>query len=527
MNLNQSLLRAVSLWPDREAVADGQLKLTYSELGDRVASLCAGLKTAGVLPSDVVGVISPNCHEYLELYYAAAFAGAVLNPINYRLSAPEIIEILNDCDVRVLFVHQDFEATALEVCKSYTKLRQIIWLGLGTSPRTDCKSQRYEPFLLSHPGVELPAGLPEPDTLAQLYYTSGTTGQSKGVMISHENAAVNALGAVSELALSDRDCWAHLAPMFHLVDAWAVWAVTWVGGKHTFLPYFKVAEVLPLLEREKVTLTALVPTMLGGLLSSPNTWEYSYPDLRMILTAGSPVAPELVRQVGDVFHCEYAQFYGMTETSPFLTISIPLERHKNLPARRLQEIKASTGRPFISAEVKVVRENGQEVERDGTEVGEIIARGPNVTKGYWHKPQITGETIRKGWIYTGDLAVVDEDGFINIVDRKKDMIITGGENVYSTEVEHVLYEHAAVLECAVLGIPDDSWGEIVKAVVVLQPGHDATEADLVEYVQKRLARYKAPKSIDFVEELPKTGSGKIYKKGLRERYWEGQKKKVH
>ncbi|MBZ0185715.1 MAG: long-chain-fatty-acid--CoA ligase [Candidatus Obscuribacterales bacterium] len=527
MNLNQSLLRAISLWPDNQAVADGQVQYTYRELGERVAALAAALRSARVMQSDVVGVIAPNCHEYLELYYAAAFSGVVLNPVNYRLNPEEIDEILSDCDVRVLFVHQDFQDTALKLLAKHSKIRLVIWLGLGTSPETEVKSQRYEPFLLSGQGAQLPSELPESYDLAQLYYTSGTTGRSKGVMISHENAYINALGAVTELNLSDADCWAHLAPMFHLVDAWAVWAITMVGGKHTFLPYFKAADVLPLLEKEKVTITALVPTMLGLLLSSPKSWEYSYPDLRMIMTAGSPIAPDLVRQVGDVFACDYVQFYGMTETSPFLTISLPYASHRHLPDRRLQEIKATTGRPFICAEVKVVKDDGKEVVRDGVEVGEIIARGPTVTKGYWNKPQQTGETIRRGWIHTGDLAVVNEDGYINIVDRKKDMIITGGENVYSTEVEHVLYEHPGVLECAVLGVPDESWGEIVKAVVVAQPGHEPSEAELIELVQSKLARYKAPKSIDFIDEMPKTGSGKIYKKKLRERYWQGRERKVH
>jgi acyl-CoA synthetase (AMP-forming)/AMP-acid ligase II len=527
MHLNQSLLRAIAIWPEREAIADGQKKMNYEELGKRVAALIGALKEAGIKKGDVVACMAVNCHEYLELYYACSFMAAVLNPLNYRLKTEEVRAILKDSDARIFVGHTEFaDQIKLVFAGSPTTVKQVLWLGPGTTPAIDIESKNYEKFLMSKWGTELPDPVATSEDLAQLYYTSGTTGTAKGVMLSQMNCAFNALGAVAELQIKDSDVWLHVAPIFHLVDAWAIWAVTWAGGKHVFLPQFKTTAVMETIEREHVTMTALVPTMLNSLLEAHNVWEYSYSSLRYILTAGSPVAPELVRQVAEVFRCDYAQFYGMTETSPFLTISLPMESHKNLPEHKMLEIKAKTGRPFIGVDVKVVDLDGKEVQHNNEEVGEIIARGPNVTKGYWNKPDATAETIRDGWIFTGDLAVVDKDGYLNIVDRKKDMIITGGENVYSTEVEYVLYEHAAVFECAVFGIPDEKWGEAIKAVIVKHGKIEASEADIIDFVKQRLAHYKAPKSVDFVDELPKTGSGKIFKKALRDKYWDKLVKKV-
>ena len=528
MNLNTSLLRAVSLFPDNIAIVDKQKQINYQELGQRVGALCTALKDLGLKKGDVVACLSPNCHEYLELYYACAFNELVLNPLNFRLSAHEISEILRDSQAKLLVSHIDFKDTALDslIIKDGTEVKDLIWLG-SVAKLEPADSYKYEPFLMAKWGTKLPDNYCQPDTLAQLYYTSGTTGVAKGVMLNHMNVTSNALGAISELNLTDKDCWAHLAPMFHLVDAWSVWAVTWVGGKHTFLPYFKADEVLPLLERESVTITAMVPTMLASLLGSNQAWEYSYKNLRAIMTAGSPVAPDLVRQVNDVFQCEFIQFYGMTETSPFLTVSTPYGCDMDKTKTQLTEIRAKTGRPFVTCEVRVVKDDGEDVAKDGLEVGEIIARGPNITSGYWNKPDITAQTIRNGWIHTGDLAVQDSSGYINIVDRKKDMIITGGENVYSTEVEHVLYEHPSIFECAVIGVPHPKWGETIKAYVVCHENFSATENDVIQFVKEKLAHYKAPRLVEFVAELPKTGSGKIYKKQLRDMSWEGIEKKVH
>jgi fatty-acyl-CoA synthase len=384
----------------------------------------------------------------------------------------------------------------------------------------------YEPALASQLGDSLPERDLTPDHLAQLYYTSGTTGRPKGVMLTHMNVTSNAIGAMVELQLTDSTIWGHFAPIFHLADAWSLFAVTWGGGMHVFTPYFKAAQVLEEIARNRVTMTALVPTMVNQILALPDLKSYDLSSLKWIMTAGSPVAPEQVKRIMQELHCDYCQFYGLTETSPFLTVGTIKDHLKDLPTERLVEVKARTGRPFLAVDVKVVREDGSEVKRDNEEVGEIIARGPNVTKGYWKQPETTAQAIRAGWFHTGDLAVIDTEGYINIVDRQKDMIITGGENVYSTEVEYALYEHPAVLECAVFGIPDEKWGEIVKAVIVLKTGHTASEEELVAHTKSKLAGYKTPRSIDFATELPKTGSGKIFKKGLRDSHWTSSSRKV-
>jgi acyl-CoA synthetase (AMP-forming)/AMP-acid ligase II len=290
---------------------------------------------------------------------------------------------------------------------------------------------------------------------------------------------------------------------------------------------FDAKTVLATIEKEKVTVTNLIPTMLNLMVNYPDAGRYDYRSLRVLLSGGAPIAPEVVRKIVETFKCDYIQTYGMTETSPYLTVSILKDHLKKLSYEDQLRFKSKTGREFISVELKVVNEQGEEIKKDEKEVGKIIVRGDIVTKGYWKLPEETKKSIREGWLHTGDMAVMDQEGYVNIVDRKKDMILTGGENVYSTEVENVLYIHASVLECAVVGIPDPKWGEAVKGIVVLKSGQKATEQEIIQFCKERIAHYKAPKSIDFMDALPRTGSGKIHKKGLRDKYWEGYEKKVH
>lgn len=527
MNIWLSLSKALNLYADRKAIVDGDKSFTYRQFGRRVADLARFLLSCSLSKGSVVAVAAPNGHEYMELYYACAIAGIVLNPLNFRLSEVELSAIINDAESRVLVVHSDFAGAVEKILEDCPGLEMVVWLGQGPRPSLKVPAVEFEHCAASGDG-QMPL-LPQMsfDDLAHLYYTSGTTGRPKGVMLTQGNVACNAMAAAMELNFRDSDTWLHVAPMFHLADAWAAFAVTWTGGRHVFLPYFKAQAVLSAIEKEKVTATILVPTMLHALLNEPALSDCDFSSLRLLITAGSPIAPESVRRVVSTFACEYVQLYGMTETSPFLTLSLPKSHQLDLPPDRLLEIRSRTGRPYIGAEVKVVRPDGSQVANDDREIGEIIARGPTIFAGYWKQPQVTAETLRDGWIYTGDLAVVDAEGSINIVDRKKDMIITGGENVYSTEVEYTLHEHPGVAEVAVIGIPDEFWGEAVKAVVVSRQGHQLTEAELMDFVRQRLAHYKVPRSIDFLPELPKTGSGKIYKKGLREKYWQKEEKKVH
>jgi len=330
--------------------------------------------------------------------------------------------------------------------------------------------------------------------------------------------AYHSLGTIAELKMTDEDVWLHAAPMFHLADAWATWAVTWVGGTHVMVPEFSPGTVIEVMQREKITLTNMIPTMLNLMVNDPAIQQAAFPSLRLMLSGGAPIAPEVVRKIMEAFDCDYVQTYGMTETSPYLTMSLLKESLKSRPQEEQFRFKAATGRPVMFVELKVVKDDGQEVVWNGKEVGEIVVRGDSVTPGYWHLPEETRGTIRDGWLYTGDLAVMDEEGYVNIVDRKKDMIVTGGENVYSTEVENVLYSHPAVLEAAVIGVPDEKWGEAVHACVVLKKGMEVSEKELIDFCKEDLARYKAPKSIGFFSALLRTGSGKIYKKGLSDKY---------
>lgn len=528
MDLSLSLKRAISLWPKQEAIVDGHKRFTYERFGHRVAALAHWLRGFGIKKGTVIAILSPNCHEFMEAYYACAVSGIVLNPLNHRLAVNELGTILEDSEAQILLCHTDFAKVVWELAQDSPSFKRIIWFGPARRPELPVSSFDYEELLTNAPGKVLPDVELDSDDLAQLYYTSGTTGKAKGVMLTHGNTTFNALGAACELQMTDADTWAHVAPIFHLADAWSLFSLTWVGGKHVFVPYFKAGEVMRVLKKEKVTMTTMVPTMVTALLQEMSLHGHKGDfSLRMVLTAGAPIAPEMVRRIVSEFHCDYTQFYGMTETSPFLTVSTVKANLRNLPEEQLLEIKSKTGRPFMGVEVKVVREDGVEVERNNEEVGEIVARGPVVFKGYWKQPEATAAAVRNGWIHTGDLAVIDSEGYINIVDREKDMIITGGENVYSTEVEYVLYEHPAVLECAVFGTPDPDWGELVTAAIVIRAGYTPTDSDMIHFVKERLAGYKTPRLIVFVAELPKTGSGKIFKRGLREQYWRDRERQVN
>ncbi len=517
MNINFILEKALSLYPEREAVVCREHRFSYRQFGARVYGLANFLSSTGVRKGDRVAVLHENSHEFLEAYFAVAQVGAVLNPLNVRLRPRELAPILTDSGATLLIASRRFRAEVESVIAIGTKLKTILWTGTARTEGS-LDSTPYEEALAAQGSAPPPPTDLSDDDVAQLYYTSGTTGAPKGVMLSHRNVCTHALAAVAELRLADHDHWLHVAPLFHLADAWATFAITWVGGKHVVVRDFDAAAVLRAMQAERVTITNMIPSMLNILVNTPGVAAYDFASLRTIMSGGAPIAPELVRGIMETFKCDYIQTYGMTETSPYLSVSILKQNLAHLTPEEQFRYKAKTGRPFIGVLLKVVREDGTEVEPDDREVGEIIVKGDIVTKGYWNRPEETRQALRSGWLYTGDLAVRDREGYINIVDRKKDMIITGGENVYSIEVENALYALPYVLEAAVFGLPDPKWGEAVKAVVVLRPGHEVTEAKLIQDCKARIAGYKAPKSVDFVSDLPKTGSGKISKRALKKLY---------
>jgi len=534
--LAETLRKAVKFFPEKQAIVCGENRWTYREFFDRINRLGHCLRNLGVRKGDKVAVLHPNCHYFLEAYYGIAHIGAISVPINYRLSSQEIDFILRDSESKILIVDPMFQEQ-IKLEGRVPGIETVLWTGRKIGGSGILKKQErggrevgnldYEASLHQTDADFLPEPQIDDQDIAQIYYTSGTTGRPKGVMLSHRNVYTHALGTIAEIHLTDRDVWAHAAPLFHLADAWATWAITWVGGTHVLIKDFVPKSVLETMEKERVTLTNLIPTMLNLMVNHPDVGKYDYRSLRVLLSGGAPIAPEVVRKVIETFKCDYIQTYGMTETSPYLTLSVLKDHLRKLPWDDQLRFKSKTGREFIGVELKVVDDRGKEIQPDEKEVGEIIVRGDIVTKGYWKLPEETEKSIRDGWLYTGDLAVIDEEGYVTIVDRKKDMILTGGENVYSTEVENTLYMHPAVLECAVVGVPDQKWGEAVKGIVVLKVGHKATEDEIIQFCKQRIAHYKAPKSIDFIDALPRTGSGKIHKKGLKDRYWEGYEKRVH
>ena len=533
MILTETLQKACRFFPRKQAIVCKESRWTYQEFYDRVNRLSHCLNLFGIRKGDKVAILHPNCHYFLEAYYGTAQIGAISVPINYRLSPKEIAFILEDSESKALIVDPMFREQVGSIRWEIRTIENIIWTGeernepyLPTG-REGPRDLNYEMVLKQTAVDRLSESQITGEDISQIYYTSGTTGRPKGVMLSHKNVMTHALGTIAEIHLTDGDVWIHVAPLFHLADAWATWAITWVGATHVVVREFAPKVVLETIEREKVTLTNLIPTMLNLMVNHPDVGKYDCRSLRVLLSGGAPIAPEVVRKIVETFKCDYIQTYGMTETSPYLTLSVLKDHLKKLSHEDQLRFKSKTGREFIGVELKVVNERGEEIKKDEKEVGEIIVRGDIVTKGYWKLPEETEKSIKNGWLYTGDMAVMDEEGYVTIVDRKKDMILTGGENVYSTEVENVLYMHPAILECAVVGIPDQKWGEAVKGIVVLRSGQKATAEELIQFCKDRMAHYKAPKSIDFIDALPRTGSGKIHKKGLRDKYWEDYGKKVH
>jgi acyl-CoA synthetase (AMP-forming)/AMP-acid ligase II len=501
MNIWKILTATAAGAPDAIAIEDGGQR-TYGELESRTLSLARAMGEAGLEPGDRVAILDDNTAAFLETYFACAAAGLVATPLNTRLSRAEIGFILGDAGARWAIAAPHYRDLV-----PGDALERVIEVGSEQWDEMTGRGAR---------GFE-PAQVGERD-LAHLYYTSGTTGRPKGVMLTHGNVCIHARSAIEELGITRSDAWGHIAPMFHLADAWAVFAVTWAGGRHVMVPRFEPGAALGAVQEHRITLSNLVPTMLNLMVKHPGVEDHDLSSLRLVLSGGAPIAPELVRSVMSVFGCEYVQTYGMTETCPYLTLSILEEHLERLPFEEQLAFRSKTGRPFKGVELRVMADDGTPVQADETQVGEIQVRGPTVTPGYWNLPQETASAFVDGWLRTGDLAVVDAEGYVNIVDRRKDMIITGGENVYSIEVENALYEDPRILEAAVFGARDETWGEVVCAAVVLGPGRQASEQEIVEECRTRLASFKVPRRIVFLPELPKTGSGKIAKRLLRERH---------
>lgn len=516
MHISQTLRRAVQLNGQGTATVFANRRQSWIAFENRVARLAAGLIGLGVEPGDRVAILALNSDRYLEYFYAVPWAGAAVNPVNIRLAPPEIAFTLNDSGSSVLFVDDAFAAMLPALRPTLKSVEHIVFTGDGARP-DDCID--YESLITqSTPMADANSG---GDDLAGLFYTGGTTGRSKGVMLSHDNLVFNALNVVAEMGYDRDTVYMHAGPMFHLADMASTFAVTLAAGTHGIVPRFDVDAVLAFIQQEKVTNTLLVPTMINLLASSGRIGNYDVSSMKRMLYGASPM-PEavLLSAMEQMPTASFAQGYGQTEASPIIT-SLGPEHHVPGGAKL-----RSAGRAAIGVEVMVLDKDDQEVAR-GT-VGEICARGPNVMLGYWGMESATAETLRNGWLHTGDLGYMDEDGFVFIVDRAKDMVISGGENIFSVEVEGAIYSHPAVQECAVIGIPDEHWGEAVHALVVLRDGVSASETEIIAHCREKIAGYKVPRSVEFRSEpLPVSGAGKILKNELRAPYWEGKQKLVN
>lgn len=502
--LSDGLRRASKTQGSKTAVIDGSTRHTYTELAARCGRLAGGLAGNGVGTGDRVAVLMANGHRYLETYYAVPGMGAVLVPMNNRFALPEHRYILEDAGVNTLIADQTYAETAEALAPS---VKDVI---VGTDA--------YEALVDAGDDHPLGEAVSESD-LAGLFYTGGTTGPSKGVMLTHRNLVANALHITIALGYVENDVYLHQGPMFHLADGASTYALTWVGGTHVFVPAFEPGRVIEILQRERVTCTLAVPTMLTALVNHPTVTTADFSAMRMILHGAAPIAMSLLQQSIDAFGCSFSQGYGMTEAAPLVTVLG--EEERLVGDERLR----SAGREVVGVEVEVRSLDGSPCLPG--EVGEVVARGPNFMSGYWNKPEATAEVLVDGWYWTRDLGYLDAAGYLYLVDRAKDMIISGGENVYSIEVEDAVLAHPAVLEAAVVGVPDDQWGERVHALVVLRPGTELTLDDLLTHCKGRIAGYKCPRSLDVVDEFPKSGAGKILKRALRDPYWSAHQRQIN
>jgi len=535
------LQRAASEYGRKTGVICGENRFTYAQFDERVRRLSAALKIGGMVPGDRVAFLSFNCHRLLEGYYGVPMAGAIVLPLNVRLAAEEQVNIIDHSGARAVFFAPEFLPVVEEI---RTRCKHVTWFvaleqpgdaagsnvsfarsgdGFGTWLDPRC----YDEILASAEpdGMEY-TSVKETD-IAEMFYTSGSTGAPKGVMLSHRTLYLHTLYVLVSLPSDDSSVELHTIPLFHANGWGRPQTVTFIGGRHVMAKRFDPSWVLETIERERVTGFSMVPTMATALLSCPELKKYDLSSLQQIFLGGAASSPEQVKAVERALRCRCFVGYGLTETSPVLSQARIKSTLEPLTPEQRIERQAMTGCAIPGVEMRVADSNGCDVPRDMKHAGEIIARSDVVMEGYWREPEETQRVIADGWLKTGDMAVWDEDGYALIVDRKKDIIISGGENISSIEIEKVVSQHPAVYECAVVGIPDQKWGEAPKAFVSLKPGAEANEQDIQDFVRRRLAGFKVPKFVEFLDSLPKGATGKILKRALRDPYWIGMEKRVN
>jgi acyl-CoA synthetase (AMP-forming)/AMP-acid ligase II len=517
MHLHDNLDYSAREHPDAVFAEFRERQMSYREAAAAANQMANALLAAGLTPGDRFAVLSKNSIELVLLYYAGSKVGAVPVPLNFRLAPPEWAYIARDAGVRMLFAQEALAAALEPVRSELSDVKQFVALDGEPAGYT-----RLESFVSGQsdraPACDLPA-----DADVYQMYTSGTTGRPKGAVLTHAAVMAQLHQGMLGFGTQTGDRALIVAPLYHAAAAVTTFVTVQAGGTLFIQEDCVPADVVRALSVERIAFAMLVPAMIQFcLVGVPDVAERRFDDLRLIIYGASPIAEQTLRQAIDVFGCDFLQGYGMTETTAAATYLFPADHRRALAGE--PQLLLSAGRPLLGTEVRIVDENDVAVP-NGT-IGEVAVRGPQLMRGYWNLPEPSAEALRGGWMHTGDAGILDDEGFLYIQDRVKDMIVSGGENVYPREVEDVLFQHPAVADVAVIGVPDEKWGEAVKAIVVLKEGATADAEALLAHCKGQLGGYKRPRSVEFIEALPRNPSGKVLKKDLREKYWAGQSRRV-